>query len=171
MSTPIRRTRSGCCARATSGHAAALPIPAMNSRRRIRDLLLIGGAYRAASCKETGVAMGAPWARAFDFSRKRTGISLGTLCHYPYPTGAAVCEVEVDRQTGHVSICRCASVAIEAVPDLAKGNPLGSKAAAMPASRRRYIIDALARHRKTIQAACSREPRHSGARSCANPWL
>jgi hypothetical protein len=26
---------AGCCARATSGHAAALPIPAMNSRRRI----------------------------------------------------------------------------------------------------------------------------------------
>ena len=27
-----------CCARATTGHAAALPIPAMNSRRRILDL-------------------------------------------------------------------------------------------------------------------------------------
>jgi hypothetical protein len=37
MSTPIRRTRSGCCALATTGHAAA-PSPAMNSRRRIRDL-------------------------------------------------------------------------------------------------------------------------------------
>ena len=29
---------AGCCARATTGHAAALPSPAMNSRRRIRDL-------------------------------------------------------------------------------------------------------------------------------------
>jgi hypothetical protein len=28
----------GCCARATTGHAAALPSPAMNSLRRIRDL-------------------------------------------------------------------------------------------------------------------------------------
>ena len=28
----------GCCARAASGLAAALPSPAMNSRRRIRDL-------------------------------------------------------------------------------------------------------------------------------------
>jgi hypothetical protein len=29
---------AACCARATTGHAAALPSPAMNSRRRIRDL-------------------------------------------------------------------------------------------------------------------------------------
>src|SRR5438445_1199886 len=34
MSTPIRRTRSGCCARAASGQAAAaLPISVMNERR------------------------------------------------------------------------------------------------------------------------------------------
>jgi bile acid:Na+ symporter, BASS family len=37
-STPIRRTRSACCARAASGHAATVPSPAMNSRLRIRDL-------------------------------------------------------------------------------------------------------------------------------------
>src|SRR5262249_11043236 len=30
---------AGCCARAANGHAAALPSPAMNSRRRISDLL------------------------------------------------------------------------------------------------------------------------------------
>jgi hypothetical protein len=30
--TPIRCTLPGCCARATTGHAAALPSPAMNSR-------------------------------------------------------------------------------------------------------------------------------------------
>ena len=35
MSMPTRRIRSGCCARATSGHAAALPSAAMNSRRLI----------------------------------------------------------------------------------------------------------------------------------------
>ena len=29
---------AGCCARAASGHAAVLPSPAMNSRRRIADL-------------------------------------------------------------------------------------------------------------------------------------
>jgi hypothetical protein len=34
---PITGT-AGCCARATTGHAAAPPIPAMNSRRRIHDL-------------------------------------------------------------------------------------------------------------------------------------
>jgi hypothetical protein len=34
MSTPIRRIRSGCCARAASGHAAADPaITLMKSRR------------------------------------------------------------------------------------------------------------------------------------------
>src|SRR5215831_11010519 len=35
MSSPTRRTGSGCCARATSGHAAALPSRVMNSRRRM----------------------------------------------------------------------------------------------------------------------------------------
>jgi hypothetical protein len=39
MSTPIRRTRSPCCALAASGHAAAPPSPAMNSRRR-RQILI-----------------------------------------------------------------------------------------------------------------------------------
>jgi hypothetical protein len=33
MSTPIRRMRSACCAHTTSGHAAALPSPAMKVRR------------------------------------------------------------------------------------------------------------------------------------------
>jgi hypothetical protein len=35
ISTPTRRMRPGCCARATGGHAAALPSPAMNARRLI----------------------------------------------------------------------------------------------------------------------------------------
>jgi len=35
MSTPIRRVRSGCCARATNGHVTAPPINVMNSRRLI----------------------------------------------------------------------------------------------------------------------------------------
>jgi hypothetical protein len=36
ISTPMRRTRSGCCARAASGHAAAAPHSVnMNSRRRM----------------------------------------------------------------------------------------------------------------------------------------
>ena len=35
MSTPMRRIRSGCCARAASGHAAAPPSSVMNSRRLI----------------------------------------------------------------------------------------------------------------------------------------
>ena len=35
MSTPIRRTRSACCAPAARGHATVPPSPAMNCRRRI----------------------------------------------------------------------------------------------------------------------------------------
>ena len=35
ISTPIRRTRSPCCARAATGHAAAPPSSDMNSRRLI----------------------------------------------------------------------------------------------------------------------------------------
>ena len=39
--TPIRRTRSGCCARAASGDAAAaLPSSVMNSRRVLLDHLV-----------------------------------------------------------------------------------------------------------------------------------
>ena len=39
MSTPIRRKRSaGCCPRATSGDAAVLPSPAMNSRRLVHSI-------------------------------------------------------------------------------------------------------------------------------------
>ena len=38
MSTPMRRTRSACCARAASGHAAAAPPSSvMNSRRLTRS--------------------------------------------------------------------------------------------------------------------------------------
>jgi hypothetical protein len=33
MSTPIRRIRSVCCARAAGGHVAAPPSSVMNSRR------------------------------------------------------------------------------------------------------------------------------------------
>jgi hypothetical protein len=35
ISTPTRRRPAGCCARTVSGHATALPSPAINSRRRI----------------------------------------------------------------------------------------------------------------------------------------
>jgi hypothetical protein len=35
MSTPIRRVRSGCCARAPNGHVTTPPINVMNSRRLI----------------------------------------------------------------------------------------------------------------------------------------
>ena len=40
ISTPMRRMRSGCCARAASGHAAAAPPRSvMNSRRRMCPLM------------------------------------------------------------------------------------------------------------------------------------
>jgi hypothetical protein len=38
MSTPMRRTRSNCCARAANGHAAAPPRSVMNSRRLTWDM-------------------------------------------------------------------------------------------------------------------------------------
>jgi hypothetical protein len=48
---------AGCCARAASGHAvAALPKPAINSRRRILDLSpWIRKSYRSDGCKGTMV--------------------------------------------------------------------------------------------------------------------
>jgi hypothetical protein len=55
ISTPMRRMRSGCCARATSGQAAAPTSPAMNSRRLIR---LPRPQWRAGSAEWEGRA---PW--------------------------------------------------------------------------------------------------------------
>jgi hypothetical protein len=56
MSTPTRRTRSVCCAHATTGHAAALPSPAMNFRRRVRHpSRWTRGAYPDAGCEGTGL--------------------------------------------------------------------------------------------------------------------
>ena len=51
LRNPITGT-AGCCARATTGHAAAPPSPAMNSRRRIRHPLkpLVRAAYRGRGC-------------------------------------------------------------------------------------------------------------------------
>jgi hypothetical protein len=58
MSTPMRRTRSPCCARATTGHAAALPSPAMNCRRRIRDpSRWISEPYHNDGCRERWFAL------------------------------------------------------------------------------------------------------------------
>jgi hypothetical protein len=50
-----------CCARAASGHAAALPNPAMNSRRRIRHASepINASAYRGQGCMGTGSKQGA----------------------------------------------------------------------------------------------------------------
>src|SRR6516164_5984121 len=39
VSTPMRRIRSGCCARAASGQAAAPPMSVVNARRLVRGLL------------------------------------------------------------------------------------------------------------------------------------
>jgi hypothetical protein len=49
MSTPIRGMRPACCARAASGHAAALPRPAMTSRRRI----LVSPGFMAAYAQDS----------------------------------------------------------------------------------------------------------------------
>jgi hypothetical protein len=59
---PLRSPITGitaCCARTTSGNAAALPSPAINSRRRIGDLLRwISEAYRGPGCLGTGYVEG-----------------------------------------------------------------------------------------------------------------
>ena len=53
---------AGCCARAASGQAAALPSPAMNSRRRICDLpRWIRGAYPGRGCGGTGYVEACRW--------------------------------------------------------------------------------------------------------------
>jgi hypothetical protein len=62
---------AGCCARATIGHAAALPSPAMNVRRRIHPLLklLCGAAYRG----RYGHGSQSPWTRGPRCRASRVG--------------------------------------------------------------------------------------------------
>jgi hypothetical protein len=73
MSTPIRRMRSGCCARAASGHAAAPPSSVMSARRftqsprRARVCMYYCGHKRVShwpkrSSKRVGGRSGAPQA-------------------------------------------------------------------------------------------------------------
>jgi tripartite-type tricarboxylate transporter receptor subunit TctC len=58
MSTPMRRNRSGCCARAASGHpAAALPSPTMNFRRFTRS------PRRRVPAAQSEIRSRAPWRR------------------------------------------------------------------------------------------------------------
>jgi hypothetical protein len=58
MTSPITGNFDSC-ARAAIGHAAAMPRPAMNSRRRIRDLLRwIRGAYPGRGSMGTGYVAG-----------------------------------------------------------------------------------------------------------------
>jgi hypothetical protein len=54
MSTPMRRIRSGCCACATTGHAAALPSPGMNARRSLNHLIG-SGQQRFRDCEAKGL--------------------------------------------------------------------------------------------------------------------
>ena len=66
MSTPMRRTRVSCCARAASGHAAAPLSPAMNSRRRIEEAICPSRAWSprdnstAQACESFTLGMSAP---------------------------------------------------------------------------------------------------------------
>ena len=55
ISTPMRRIRSACCARAATDHAAAPPSRAMNSRRLMRVPILQG--HRSHSNRDFGSAL------------------------------------------------------------------------------------------------------------------
>ena len=57
ISTPMRRIRSGCCARAASGHAAAAAESVMNSRRLIRSPRRRGRAASAALSRPSALAV------------------------------------------------------------------------------------------------------------------
>jgi hypothetical protein len=68
MSTPMRRIRSGCCARAASGQVAAAPPSSVMNWRRLRSGLL--PATRCASLPQAQDALEAPagpWGRPESF--------------------------------------------------------------------------------------------------------
>jgi hypothetical protein len=82
MSTPTRRTPSGCCARTANGHAAAAPSPAMNSRRRIDHLPKLRTAYRVLAsrrwpprARRWGAAVATQVSRHFFRAAKKVRIS------------------------------------------------------------------------------------------------
>ena len=60
ISTPMRRIRSGCCARAASGHAATVPLSSvMNSRRFIAAI--IRSPRRRGRAGSAGLPSRVPW--------------------------------------------------------------------------------------------------------------
>src|SRR5262245_10984514 len=70
MSTPIRRIRSGCCARAAIGHTAAPPSSVMKSRRLTSDI----AAFSPTSCEHrTPDGHGAVWLVCHPLSVSRRG--------------------------------------------------------------------------------------------------
>jgi hypothetical protein len=76
ISTLIRR-RSARCARAVSGHAAAPPSPAMNSRRRISPLY--GNSLPRPGAPENGSHLGSR-RNSFDLFLQRERRLLARLC-------------------------------------------------------------------------------------------
>jgi hypothetical protein len=76
--TPIRRTRSPCCALATAGQAAALPSPAMNCRRRIRSPLVVREHSLAPIQRILGI--GASTASVSRLDHRRVGSSVLCWC-------------------------------------------------------------------------------------------
>src|SRR5262249_43947592 len=61
MSTPMRRMRSACCARAASGHAAAAPSSVMNPRRLMSGIRIPPRGLPHAQPTTHGLAR--PWSR------------------------------------------------------------------------------------------------------------
>jgi hypothetical protein len=100
MSAPTRRVRSPCWARAASGHAAAVPSPAMKSRR------LISHSLNPLSVKH--IAVGAA-CLAFEAKVSQSFLQRGrqVLAHLgPEPTGR---HVRSWRKLTRISARRCAA--------------------------------------------------------------
>ena len=80
------RTRLSCCARANTGHATALPSPAMKSRRSIVISRADGGAYPGVGRWGTGST---PDTRRLGFEIPAYRRALMPLCYPVRPNGAA----------------------------------------------------------------------------------
>ena len=100
MSTPMRRIRSACCARAVSGHAAAAPPSSVMTSRRLNRCSCIGPVSPGRGCRipilrrsvsgevrSTSVNGSNPGSPAFPSAAKsRHERSLALTQHLPLPS-------------------------------------------------------------------------------------
>src|SRR6516162_4527978 len=90
ISTPMRRTRSPCCARAARGHAVTPPSSVMKSRRFIRSLRRRASFWQATKHEHNASPVG---------NAQANSPEVFSVEPEDFPAAKHVCESSVDRES------------------------------------------------------------------------